>query len=348
MLFSRQFGTVTLMTWCRTLRLGLDAGLSPGKLFKQQAKSGPTEGRETAADIAARLGKGESVADALRHHRTRFPEMFLELVDVGERAGRLADTFRELETYFDAAHAAARQFRTAMIWPAFTYCGAVLIIAFMLLVLGTLATPGTKPFDPLGLGLLGVSGAITFVLIVGALTAAVLFVVLLLKNHPSTRDKFTAFGMRLPGVVPCVRAFALYRFSVATAMTHEAGMPADRSLRSAFRATANARYLAAEPKAVKVVSGGRTVSKALAGCGRDLFPEEYLDAVGIGEVTGNVTEVMNRQADVYREEALRMLKGLTRFASGAVYAVVGLLVIVVIIRMVMSIGGVYSDAMRGL
>lgn len=348
MLFSRQFGTVTLMAWCRALRFGLDAGLSPVKLFKQQAKSGPAEGREVAKDIAAHLAEGESVGDAVRRHRTRFPDMFIELVEVGEQAGRLGETFRELETYFEASHSAARQFRAAMIWPAFTYCGAVLIIAFMLLVLGALAKPGDKPFDPLGLGLLGVSGAITFLLIVGGVTAVVLFLVLLLKNHPSTRTKFVAFGFRLPGVAPCVRAFALYRFSVATAMTHEAGMPVDRSLRSAFRATANARYLAAEEKAVKVVKSGRTMSKALAASGRELFPEEYLDAVGIGEVTGNVSEVMNRQADVYREDALAKMKGLTKVASGAVYALVGLLVIVVIIRMVMGIGGVYSDAMRGI
>lgn len=348
MLFSRQFGTVTLMTWCRTLRLGLDAGLSPVKLFKQAAKSGPAEGREVAADIAAKLGKGDSVTDALRHHRARFPEMLIELVDAGEQAGRLPDVFRELETYFEAAHAAARQFRAAMIWPAFTYIGSVFVVAGMLLVLGMLAPSGTTPFDPLGLGLLGPSGAITFLLVMGGFTAAVVFLVLLLKNHPSTKAKFAAFGFRLPGVVPCVRAFALYRFSVASAMTHEAGMSADRSLRSAFRATANARYLAAEPKAVKVVKGGRPVSRALAGCGRELFPEEYLDAVGIGEVTGNVTEQMNRQADVYREEALRKMKGLTKFASGAVYALVALLVIVVILRIVMSIGGVYGDAMKGL
>jgi len=348
MLFSRQFGTVTLMMWCRALRFGLDAGLSPVKLFKQQAKSGPAEGREVAKDIAERLAEGDSMADAIRQHRTRFPVLFLELVEVGEQARRLGETFRELETYFEASASAARQFRAAMIWPAFTYCGAVLIVAMMLLVLGTLASPGTKPFDPLGLGLLGVSGAITFLAIVGALTAIAIISVLFLKNHPSTREKFIAFGFRLPGVAACVRAFALYRFSVATAMTHEAGMPADRSLRSAFRATANARYAAAEQKAVKVVKGGRTVSKALAGAGRELFPEEYLDAVGIGEVTGNVSEVMNKQADIYREDALRKMKGLTKLAGGALYAMVGLLVIVVIVRMVMSIGGVYSDPMKGL
>ena len=348
MLFSRQFNTVTLMTWCRALRFGLDAGLSPVKLFKQQAKSGPAEGREVAQDIAAQLARGESVADAARRHRPRFPALFLELVEVGEQAGRLGETFRELEAYFEASNSAARAFRAAMIWPAFTYCGAVLIVAFMLMVLGALASPGTKPFDPLGLGLLGVSGALIFLAIVGTITAVVVTLVLFLKNHPSTREKFIAFGFRLPGVAPCVRAFALYRFSVATAMTHEAGMPVDRSLRSAFRATANARYLAAEEKAVKVVKSGRTVSKALAASGRELFPEEYLDAVGIGEVTGNVSEVMNRQAEVYREDALRKMTGLTKIASGAVYALVGLLIIVVIIRMVMSIGGVYSDAMKGI
>jgi type IV pilus assembly protein PilC len=348
MLFTREFGTVTLMTWSRTLRLGLDAGLSPVKLFKQQAKSGPAEAREVADDVAGNLAKGESVADALRRHRTRFPEMFLELVEVGEQAGRLPDVFRELETYFEATHSAARQFRSAMIWPALNYVGAILIVALMLLILGVMAKPGEKPFDPLGLGLLGPTGALIFLTVAAAFTAVLVLVVLYLKNHPSTRARFAAFGLKLPGVAPCVRAFALYRFSVATAMTHEAGMRADRCLGSAFRATTNAKYLAQMDKAVGVVKKGRPMGKALAACGRDLFPEEYLDAVGIGEVTGNVSEVMGQQAEVYREDALRKMKGLTRFAGGAVYALVGLLMIVVILRIVMSIGGVYSDAMKGL
>src|SRR4051812_24161302 len=107
-----------LVMWCRTLHHSLGAGLSPVRVFKQQAKSGPRPLRDVAEDVAAKLGAGESLEDAFAPYKTRFPPLFLELVAVGEQTGRLGDTFRELELYYESTLSIQRNFRSQMAYPA--------------------------------------------------------------------------------------------------------------------------------------------------------------------------------------------------------------------------------------
>src|SRR5262245_19532999 len=91
-----------LVAWCRTLHHSIGAGLDPVRIFKQQAKSGPRALRAIAADVAEKLSAGSSLVDAFEPYRGHFPPLFLELVEVGEQTGRLEDTFRELEQYYES------------------------------------------------------------------------------------------------------------------------------------------------------------------------------------------------------------------------------------------------------
>lgn len=348
MLFSSKLPVSALAQWCRTLKHGLNAGLSPVKIFRQQAKGGPVAGRVLAAELADRLEKGESLEDALADHRPRFPLLFVELTTLGEKTGRLTETFAELERYFDDAVSARKQFAAALTWPAIMYVSSVLTVAVMVLVLGLITPAGGKAFDPLGLGLMGPSGAVAVIALGTLAAAAVVVGFLIVRENESLRGKLEALSLGVPAVGACFRAFALHRFSTALHMTGEAGLRADKALRLAFRATANDAYLAlAEPAAAVAKKGGEVYEALLPGRGR-LFPDEFLDTVHVGETTGQLPEVMAKQAAVYREEAARQLKVLTTLAGAAVYAAVGLMVIVMILRIAMSIGGVYQDAMKGL
>src|SRR3954451_25100410 len=118
-----------LVDWCRALRFSLSAGLNPVRIFRQQAKSGPRARRPLAGELAEKLADGSSLEDALEPHRDRFPPLFLELVAVGEQTGRLEDTFRQLEEYYQSLLSMQRNFRSAMAYPLLQYCAAVLIIS---------------------------------------------------------------------------------------------------------------------------------------------------------------------------------------------------------------------------
>jgi type II secretory pathway component PulF len=344
MVFSSTLPPAALAQWSRTLRHGLDAGLSPVKVFRQQAKGGPAAGRAVAAVLADRLEKGDSLADALADHRDRFPLLFVELVTLGEKTGRLTDTCAELERYFDDVVSGRKKLVSDLTYPAVMYAGAVVTVALMVLVLGLLG----GAFDPLGLGLLGPGGAMA-VLAVGVLTAVAAVVgFLIVRENEGLRGKLEAVALAVPGVGACFRAFALHRFSTALFMTGEAGLRMDKGLRLAFRATANEAYLGRAESAVAAVKAGETVHEALEpGRGR-LFPDEFLDSVQVGETTGRLPEVMHQQAGVYREESARKMKVLTGLLAGLVYLGVGLMVVGMIFRIAMGIGGVYTDAMKGL
>lgn len=343
-MFSSRVPLPALLAWCRALRFGLHAGLSPVKVFRQQAKSGPAAARPLAGQLADSLKAGESMGDSLKEHRAKFPRLFVELVEVAESAGKLAEVFEELERYFEAQLDARKQFLRALLWPAVNYFAAVGVIAIMVLVLGLLG----GAFAPLGKTLLGPGGA-AIVLGVGfGFAGVVAFLYMVGRDNEALKQKVEAVGIKIPGLKGAYRSFALQRFSMALGMTHEAGMRSDKAVFSSFQATANDAYLKhAEPTAT-MVRGGKPIAKALTAVGGELFPDEFLDQVHIGESTGQLSEVMGRTADQYRDEAIRRTKTLAMVLSGVAYALVALMLIALIFSIVMSIAGVYQDAMKGL
>ena len=348
MIFSPRLPLNAIVSWCRALRHGINIGLSPVKIFKQQAKSGPNAARALATTLAERLAQGNSLENAMKPDRSKFPPLMIELVAVGEKTGRLTETFEELERYFEQELSSRKLFLGSLVWPGFMYVSGVCVIAIMLLVLDMLTPSGSTGFNPLGKFLSGVRGA-AIVLFVGfGFLASVVMAYLFLRDNDPLRAKFEALALSIPGLNSCFRAFALQRFSMALHMTSEAGMNADEALLYSFRATTNAAYLAESASCVKQAQAGRAIDKILAGCPKKLFPEEFLDSVGVGVITGSLAEVMAKQSGQYRDEAGRKLKWLTMLAGGSVYAMVGLMIIVVIIRMVMSIGAVYDDALKGV
>lgn len=332
-----------LVAWCRTLYHSLGAGLDPVRIFKSQAKSGPRALRDVAADVAAKLGKGESLEDAFEEHRGRFPPLFLELVAVGEQTGRLEDTFRELEAYYESALSVQRNFRSQMAYPAIQFVLAVFVISGLIFILGILAQSGKAiTTDPLGLGLSGTTGAITFMVVSFGLVGVVLALMKVAANNVRWRERMEGTLMMVPGWGPALLSFALQRFCVALRMCMEAGLRAEKTIRYCFRATSNSAFTSRVDRALSVVKQGREITEALLASGAP-FPDEFREAVLVGEETGNLSEVMERLAERYREESERRLKSVAQYTSWAIYGLVALMIVIAIFK----IASIYMGALGG-
>jgi type IV pilus assembly protein PilC len=264
------------------------------------------------------------------------------MVAVGERTGRLEETFRELEEYYETSYAVQKDFRRQMAYPAFQFVAAVCIIALLIFVLGVIASvKGGAPLDPLGLGLTGPDGAVIFLVVMLGGAGLVVFLVYQAVNSTKWRAQLEALLLWVPAWGPAVRDFAMHRFCIALKMSTEAGLPAATCLRYALRATANARFQAYEKEVVGVVKRGDEMLEALRRV--RIFPEEFLEAMMVAEETGNVAEVMDRLAANYREDAARKLKIAAQFTSYAVYGMVAIFIIVCIFK----IAGIYLAAIGG-
>jgi type IV pilus assembly protein PilC len=332
-----------LVTWCRALKHSIGAGLDPIKIFRQQAKSGPRPLRHVAEDISLKLGKGSSLEDALEPYRNHFPPLFIELVAVGEQTGRLEDTFRELETYYETTLRVQRDFRSQMAYPAIQFIAAVFIISGLIFVLGLI---GSK-MDPLGVGLSGTMGALTF--FAGAFLPVILVLAALKLSADNVkwRSKMEGMCLMMPAWGPALLQFALHRFCVALKMTTEAGLKAEKVLHYCFRATANAAFEYRAEKAISIVKKGGEIHEALTACGAP-FPEDFRNTIEVADESGEMSEVAERLTEQHRIEGARLLKQASQFTSYAIYGFMCLLLVIAIFSIGSNVFGGYNDAMKGL
>jgi type IV pilus assembly protein PilC len=335
MLLSERLSLKELSELSRALRHYLSAGLTLLDVFRQQAKRGRPRVRPVAARIAAALGKGQGLEETLQAESGVFPVLFISLMRVGERSGQLAEVSGELEKYYARQDALRRRFLAQITWPIIQFFLSVFIVAGLIWIMGLLAgrNPGEKPFDPLGLGLFGTTGALIFLgAVFGTLgTLLTLYVVARRNLYGRVVDEWL---LRIPVLGSCLRALALARFSLAFGMTTDTNIPMASAIRLSMRATGNDAFAGASEAAEDAVRAGEEVTAAL---GRTrLFPEEYLHVLAVGEETGQLPEVMRRQAVEYDDEAGRRLKTLAATAAWGVWALVAILIIITIFRIYLS------------
>lgn len=328
-----------LVTWCRALRHGHGAGLPLVRVFETQARNGPTALREAAARIARKLRAGDTLQDALTAEGPNLPELFVSLAVVGEQTGRMPEVFGHLEEYYRLQSQLRREFRAQAAWPVFQFIAAVVVIALTIFILGLLAPD--SPTAPIGFGLTGTSGAILFLVVVGSVVGGMLLAYKLATATVDKQASFEAWVLRLPVAGPAFHAAAMSRFCLALRLTLDSALPVARALRLSLRATDNAAFQAQADRIAKRVGKGEEVANAIGT--NPIFPAEFLATLSLGEISGQMPEVMAKQAEYYREETARRMKALTRALGWGVYGIVGVFIIVAIFRM----AGVYIQALGG-
>jgi type IV pilus assembly protein PilC len=319
-----------LIELCRSLRHYLGAGLSLVDVFRQQEKRGPASLRALAGVIARDLEQGQSLDDVLEKHSGRFPPLFLALARVGEQSGGLPEVFGELEKHFRLQQQLRRQFWGQITWPVIQFVLGTLVIAGMIFVLGLI---GSK-LDPLGLGLTGTGGALTFLGIIWGGIGLLLTLYHLLTRSLRHKARVDAVLLRLPVVGPCLQALALQRFCVALRLTTETGMSITQAVRLSLKAAGNAAYASRTDIALQALRRGEDLTLALTQT--RLFPEDFIHILANAEEGGRISEVLKQQAEHYEEEARRRLTILTSVASYGIWFVIGALLIVAIFRIYLT------------
>ncbi len=343
MLLSKRLSLPHLSSLCRDLRHYLGAGLTVADAFQHQAKKGPAPLRAVAERVAAELKRGHSLAKALQREADAFPPLMLALIDVGEASGMLAEVFAELEKYCTRQLQLRRQFLSQITWPAFQFFAAVFVLAALIFFLGIIKGrqgPNDPPYDPLGLGLSGASGAMIFLCVVFGTLAAIVGLYFLLTRALKQSAAVDGLLLRVPALGPCLQSLALARFCLALRLTFETGMPIAKALKLAFRATGNEAFPAKIGMVELSVEAGADLTSTLAAT--QLFPEEFVHILAVGEESGRLTEVLRHQGEHYHEESGRRLSTLTSAAGYGIWILVGCMIIWAIFRLFSSYLGALS------
>jgi type IV pilus assembly protein PilC len=346
MIRSRQISSQALAAFSSSLARMLEAGVDVRKSLQTSSQqSRDSRLASSAHRVQKSIASGKSLAESINREGDLYPPLFRDLVNVGELTGSAPDVFAALAKYYEARVQQVREFRSQIAWPVIQLVAAVGIVGLLVFILGFLPVQQDgKPFDVIGLGLYGSSGATTWFL--GWLAAAVggFFAWKFVANNTAGQMALHPFLLRIPVIGKCMQSFAISRFSWCFALTQQAGMSLRPSLECSLKATANGAFIAAEPLIWSVLKEGESMTDALTAS--QLFPMEYLQVVATAEETGTVPEQLDRLSHLFDEEARRSMQRMTAFFSGAIWLSVAILIIFFIFRIAMFYVNMLNDAVN--
>ncbi|HET6883370.1 MAG TPA: type II secretion system F family protein [Pirellulales bacterium] len=347
MLFSARIGLRELASLCRRLSTGLEAGVDVRRVLERE-KGGYVSPslRRHLDQVVDTINHGGAVSDALKDTGSFFPRLFLELVEVGEQTGKLAEVLRRLADHYDHQIRLRQMFIAAISWPMLQLIGAVVIVGIVIYVMGFLpAMEDGKPLDILGLGLYGGEGLMLYMVVVGFVVAGIAVVVQAVRRGLVWTRPLQRLLVRLPGIGKPVETLALAQFSWTMYITLEAGMDLLKAVPLCLRSTGNAHYTDHTTEVVQEIRGGSEVTHALADT--KAFPRMFLDSVRVGEESGRLPETLALVSEQYQDQAKRAMAALTVIGGFLVWGLVAMLIIMVIFQVFSVHLGQINGALKG-
>lgn len=345
-MFGSRLSLKQLAIVCRSLGTTLHAGVPIVKAVDlASGKASQPRLQAALGDVSREIKSGSQLSAALEKHDELFPELMTDMVRVAEDTGMLPEVFRSLAEHYENNLRLKKDFISQITWPVIQFVAAILIIAAMIFLIGIVSSANTE-FDPLGFGLHGSRGALVWLSGWGMVLATGFVAYKLVLSSPSGQRAVFRTLMRVPVVGKCLESFAVARFSWAFHLTQEAGMPIDESLRASLKATSNGAFIAAADSMVRSVEEGESLTDAMAQS--DLFSEDFVQMVHVGESTGTVPETLARLSPQFEDQARRSMRALASAAGWGVWCLVAGFIIFLIFRMALWYVGLINDAARGI
>jgi type IV pilus assembly protein PilC len=343
MIFQRTLAAQPLAELCRRMAIAAETGIPIRTIWAREAERGPAWARPALEEVAAAIARGETVSDALAAAPQIFPPLVYEIIDVGEQTGRLAEVFKRLAHHFDELVRLRRKFRKQIAWPVIQFGIALGVIGVVIFISGILrGITGDEDYDMLGFGLVGIPGLIIYLMAVGtAVVGGLVFWNAVRKGLLWTKP-LQYFVWRVPMIGPPLRTLALSRMAWTLEATLEAGVETRKALKLALKSTHFAPLADNAEEVLADITRGDEINEALARTGA--FPQDFLDAVTVGEQSGRLPESMGMLSRNYQEQAEAAIAVLGTIGGWVIYGMVALFIISIIMR----IAGAYVGVINGL
>jgi type IV pilus assembly protein PilC len=297
---------------------------------------------------------GSSLSDAMERQPNVFNKLFRSMVRSGEGSGRLEETLDRVAFHLEKLDALKRQIRSAMMYPAFVFSLAILVmmavVTFIVPVfVGVFEeisseSPGTSSDLPfLTQIVVGVSDGIKgywFIWIPALIGGTIGFIKW--KATEAGRVQWDAIKLKIPfHIGDIVQKVALARWSRTFAGTVASGVPILQSIRITGQTSGSAQVEKAMDDVYASVKNGGSIGAPIEK--NPLFPAMVGHMVAVGEETGQLEHMMTKIADFYEDEVDAKVKALTSLLEPIMIVFVGGVVGFIVIAMYLPIFSLYNN-----
>lgn len=286
--------------------------------------------REIIFDISEEVEGGMALSLALARHPKIFPSFFVAMVQSGESAGKLSESFKYLAEHLERDYNLINRIKGAMIYPALIVFAA---LAILFLVTFFVVPSLTEVLAETGAELPAITKIVisftqllrkwAWLLVLGL----ILFFFLLQRYYKTEEGKklFDKIVLKLPIIGPFLKTVYITRFAENLSTLISAGIPISQSLEIVARILGNAVYKEAVFRASEEVKKGEPISSILNRFS-EAFPPIFIQMTVVGEKTGTLGKILLHLVDFYQKEIDRDIENLLSILEPLLIVFLGVVV----------------------
>ena len=323
------------------LSLMLKSGLALGDAVNVLAAQAATPTlqkiyKQISEDIQAGLG----LAFAMRTYEEVFTSIVISVVDAGEQAGALEANLDFVADYLKRDHELRKKLKGALTYPiivfAMTFTELIGVFFFLLPKMEELFK-SFKEVPKFTQGVLSVSSFLRGnVLYIAWIIIALVLGLYVLSKVKLGKRIWDRVSLVLPIISRITKDDHIARMARTLSMLLKSGVPLAKAIKVTGDSIQNSVYQKILEEAYVTVSGGATLSTALAKYPR-YFPGTFLKLLEAGEGTGTLEENLMYLYDFYSDEVLEMATNITTLLEPILIILVGGIIGMLAITIVMPV-----------
>lgn len=286
-----------ISAFCAQLSMVLNAGMPTYYGISILCDEAPDEATRVLLEkIYEPMEQGVSLYGALKETNV-FPPYVLNMIQLGEEAGRLDEVLKSLSRYYEREDTIRSSIRSSIVYP---FILTILMVSVIIVMVAKVLPIFSQIYAELGSELTGaakalmnISTAINQYIVI----FAILFVVTLVTGIIVLRTDLGKILFQKQGLAVSIAAS---RFANCMFLALSSGLDTDTGLNLAHTLVNNPYMQHKIDVCKEAISHGDTFASALLKS--DIFSKMYTSWIAIGSKTGSMDDVMQHISEAYQKE----------------------------------------------
>jgi len=327
-MFLHRVSLTEKLMFTRHLSIMIGAGFSLHKALEALGKQSQNRNFQKIIDgMVEGIKRGQTFAGCLSKYPKVFNNFYVSMVKVGEKGGNLEDVLKILTIHLKREHDFTSKVKGAMIYPGVILTAMIGIGILMMIVV---VPKITSMFKELNVELpfttkvvMAISDFFAKNYIVGGIMV-ILLVFFGIKFFKTKKGKYLLswLFLKIPFFKKITQKMNCAKLARSLASLMESGVPITESLNITAQILGNIFYTQSLLDVAVEVKKGKTIQESLSRYD-NIYPALVGQMVGVGEQTGELSEIMHKLADFYEEEVTNITENLASVIEPVLMIIIG-------------------------
>ncbi len=302
--------------------------------------------KKALLNVYKKVKEGEILSRSLGDYPTIFPNLMVNMVEVGEVGGLLDDVLNRLANHFEKEYKLNEKIKSALTYPTVVCAMASVSIAFIVtFVLPTFV----QMFDNLKMELplltrilLATSDILyNYTLFMIAFIVVGAYGLKIVYQRESSRKMINKLILSIPVVGMLSRKIGIARFSRTLSTLLHGGVPIITALDVVKKTTGNLSIMEALEQAQAGIKGGRALASTLSQS--KVFTPMVIQMVSIGEESGALDKMLEKIADFYESDVDDIVGRLSSIIEPVIIGTLGIVIGLIVISIMIPIFDIITN-----